>query len=270
MYKIFYILQNTESGVYIYTESSSPRRVQDVAELMTPLLKSKQYCIRFAYHMHGSATGDLKLLSVEETNDNTAASPIRLWEKSGPQGNQWRSASASFFPAHNSKAVQFIIQGRIGTSFTSDMALDDIRITVGQCAEASTIASTTTASPTTAKIPRATPPPTTTLPPATTAVPTTKTNTTIATIAPFTTVAATTEPITTAIKTTAPPPTTTTMTTTTQPSTTTAAVTTPQPKSSPTTTSSFTTTSYQTTTPAQRAISISRYPSGSSYKLSLN
>ena len=271
-------MQKTNQGVYIYTESSSPRHINDVTELISPLLIPKPYCIRFAYHMHGSATGEINIFSREKLQGRTFLNPARLWGEAGPQGDNWFTAAVDFSPSPDSQAVQIIFQGIIGTSFTSDMALDDILIASGPCSpstRAQTTAtnpiSVTTRQPTTTTTPPRT---TTTIQPTTTTTarttqPTSTTSkkpettiqpTTTTTTQPTTTTTTTTTQPTTTTTTTTTQPTTTTTTTTTQPITTTTTTITTQP-----TTTTTTTTISQTTLPtttARATTTFSPHPQG--------
>ncbi|CAK8675733.1 unnamed protein product [Clavelina lepadiformis] len=204
--------KDTEEGVYLYLESSSPRRINDVAELSTPKLVPSQYCVTFAVHMFGSAMGDMEVLSAEQTGtvSDEKVRPTRRWFESGGRVDRWSVESFEFRPAAKARYVWFIFKGKIGPSFTSDLAIDDISVTPGGCGGpvASTVVTTTTR-------PR----------PTTTSTTTSSTTTTTTTPKPTTT--------------TTPRPTTTPTTTTTI---------TPRPTTTPTTTTTTTTTTTPKTT----------------------
>jgi hypothetical protein len=76
--------------------------------------------IEFYYHMYGSAMGSLYL------EENTGGSWNILWSKSGNQGNTWFKETVDLSMLSGTGTIRF--RGYSGTSFTSDMALDQILI----------------------------------------------------------------------------------------------------------------------------------------------
>jgi len=114
----------TASGQYVYLETSS-------CYGKTALLKSKcmnlssyeSASLSFWYHMYGAAMGTL---TVDIEVDGVTTSAIATI--TGDQGDQWLQKNIDL-TAHKGNAVYITIKGFTGTSFTSDIALDDIEVT---------------------------------------------------------------------------------------------------------------------------------------------
>ena len=108
----------TGSGSYLFTDASG--RYNKLHQLESPLFSLQQDAtLSFFYHMYGS---DMGTLSIEAYEDGTSWSP--LWSRSGNQGNIWRDA-AVVLPA---SATRVRINGKTGSGFYSDMALDDVSL----------------------------------------------------------------------------------------------------------------------------------------------
>ncbi|CAH3118157.1 unnamed protein product [Pocillopora meandrina] len=116
----------TANGYYLYIETSSPRSKGHKAWLVSPQFKSTNgRCLQFWYHMYGSTIGTLNVLLLQ---NKTRSSPI--WSLSSNQGDIWRVAQVTL-----NSAVDFsvIFEGITGTSYTGDIAIDDVEITDGAC-----------------------------------------------------------------------------------------------------------------------------------------
>lgn len=117
-----------EGSYYMYIESSSPNYPSKVAILNSPcidLTNETSANFNFAYHMYGSTMGSLALeASVDGTNWTS------LWSKSGDQGNSWSNASVNL-SSYLGSNLQLRFVGTTGSSYRSDMAIDDISITTG-------------------------------------------------------------------------------------------------------------------------------------------
>ncbi|XP_065183994.1 MAM and LDL-receptor class A domain-containing protein 1-like [Sycon ciliatum] len=118
----------TSSGYYAYIETSFPRRVSDVARLISPVYTSDaKYCgVTFWYHMYGTTVGTLNVYI------RTPFKTTKLWSKSGNQGNNWLLGTASI-GSTDPEQFQLIFEGIVGTSFTGDIGLDDIALTQACC-----------------------------------------------------------------------------------------------------------------------------------------
>ncbi|XP_022097819.1 MAM and LDL-receptor class A domain-containing protein 1-like [Acanthaster planci] len=83
-------------------------------------------CLKFWYHMHGSAVGTLRVY----TYVNGVLGPV-LFEKSGDQDDVWRYATVTLM--NSTYEFRAAIEGTLGTSQTADLVLDDVDISVGPC-----------------------------------------------------------------------------------------------------------------------------------------
>ncbi|MCD4736691.1 MAG: hypothetical protein K8R53_11650, partial [Bacteroidales bacterium] len=115
----------TGSGYYIYTEASSPNYPGMSAYMETPvfdLTGVTNPTMIFWYHMYGAAMGDLHLDALVGG----------VWQNdvmlvlSGNMGNQWNMQIVDL--SSYTSTVKFRFRGITGTSYTSDMAIDDFEI----------------------------------------------------------------------------------------------------------------------------------------------
>ncbi|MEM9920682.1 MAG: proprotein convertase P-domain-containing protein, partial [Bacteroidota bacterium] len=113
-------------GQYIYTEASNREcPLASLTELRSNCLMidtSQSNChLSFFYHMYGSETGSLQLEASIDGGQNW----VLLWILSGDQGDQWfrQFIDLGFF---HDRVVQFRFVATRGTSFKSDIALDQI------------------------------------------------------------------------------------------------------------------------------------------------
>jgi hypothetical protein len=87
----------------------------DIASLLNPALN-------FKYHMFGEHMGSLE---VEISTDGV--SWVRVWSKSGNQGDEWKDALIDLSSyAAGSPLLRF--KGVVGSGFRSDMAIDAVQI----------------------------------------------------------------------------------------------------------------------------------------------
>ena len=111
------------SGKYIFTEGSygsagatptfsSP--TYDLSSLTSPQLT-------FQYHMYGSSMGTMMLLVWNGSANDT------VWTKTGPQGNQWIEEIIDL-SAYTTNATHLTFVAKKGSSYSNDMAIDDIII----------------------------------------------------------------------------------------------------------------------------------------------
>ncbi|MFL2574426.1 MAG: T9SS type A sorting domain-containing protein [Flavobacteriales bacterium] len=75
----------------------------------------------FDYHMYGAAMGTLDV----EVSDDGGATWTNVWSMTGDQGNQWNLGFADF--SAYSAQLMVRISGTTGTSYTSDISVDNIR-----------------------------------------------------------------------------------------------------------------------------------------------
>ncbi|XP_046857370.1 MAM and LDL-receptor class A domain-containing protein 1-like isoform X2 [Xenia sp. Carnegie-2017] len=117
-------ITGSTSGKYLYTEAS-PQLIGDKAWLVGNNLTSSFTCFSFVYHMYGAEMGTLNIYLEYKVKKSL------LWSLSGNQGNQWWygqvTANFTSFPS------RLIIEGVRGSSFTSDIAIDNLALTPGYC-----------------------------------------------------------------------------------------------------------------------------------------
>ncbi|XP_072014869.1 MAM and LDL-receptor class A domain-containing protein 1-like [Amphiura filiformis] len=117
----------TGSGYYMYTESSDPRVFGEKARLSSPVITpTSNQCFSFWYHMWGNDTGDLSVYVMNVPGDVEYTIRTLRWSLSGQQsvnGTDWKFAQIGL---PETQHFQIYIEGVIGRSYTSDVAVDDI------------------------------------------------------------------------------------------------------------------------------------------------
>lgn len=114
----------TQNGIYMYTEASSTTGCSGaVINLISPCLDfsatGKYYQLTFAYHMLGGGMGTLYV----DVFDNGVWTNV--WSLGGNQGEKWKVATVPLGKFHGSN-TQLRLRSVMGSSFLSDMAIDDI------------------------------------------------------------------------------------------------------------------------------------------------
>ena len=112
----------TGSGIYFYVESSGQNYGGKVFTIYTPTFDISQTpgkVLSFWYHMYGAAMGDLEI-GILDSAGYTALDTI-----SGNQGNQWNLA---YYPITSTTPFKIKFKGITGSSYTSDISIDDIMI----------------------------------------------------------------------------------------------------------------------------------------------
>ncbi|XP_052090794.1 MAM and LDL-receptor class A domain-containing protein 1-like [Mytilus californianus] len=117
----------TGMGYYIYLESNNHNGQK--AELISEYIQgTSEYCLSFFYHMFGVAIGHLDIFKeVQQVSGSTTR--YKLLSLSGNKGDSWLEQKLSIT---SQSTFRIILSGEIGGD-TSDIAVDDIRITSGQC-----------------------------------------------------------------------------------------------------------------------------------------
>jgi len=112
---------------YAYMESSAPNYSTKRAILNSPcfdLSGKTQATISFKYHMYGaSAMGSLAL----EASTNNGSTWVSIWNKSGNQGNSWKTASVNM-DSYAGNTVILRFNGITGTTWQGDMAVDALNL----------------------------------------------------------------------------------------------------------------------------------------------
>ncbi|KAJ7356094.1 hypothetical protein OS493_027021 [Desmophyllum pertusum] len=107
------------SGYYMYIETSVPRVAGDNAKLKLSVSGNRELsCLTFYYHMYGNSMGTLTVVSGN----------ARVFRTSGNRGNYWLKAERTIYLANS---VTF--EGIVGSSYTGDLAIDDVSISSGSC-----------------------------------------------------------------------------------------------------------------------------------------
>jgi meprin B len=109
---------------YIYVEASG--HSNQAAKLDSKSYPGGDYCLEFYYHMYGSNMGTLYLNAVSGTHTYH----LHTW--SGDHGNSWHHYRVHI-NMHTTGSFKFEFEGRIGGSYRSDIALDDITVHPGRC-----------------------------------------------------------------------------------------------------------------------------------------
>jgi hypothetical protein len=113
---------------YMYVESSSPNYPSKTTYFNSPcfnLAGQTTADISFGYHMYGSNMGTLKL---EATTDGSAWTSV--WSQTGDKGNAWQTASVSL-DSYAGQTVKLRFSGLTGSSYRSDMAIDNLEVSTG-------------------------------------------------------------------------------------------------------------------------------------------
>ena len=116
----------TGSGYYVYTEASDPNNPNKTALLVTPLFDLTGLIdveVRFWYHMYGNAMGSLHL----DVYHNDAWVNDVMTAISGNQGNQWNEKVLDL-TQYAGEQIKMRFRGITGSSYTSDIAVDDFTI----------------------------------------------------------------------------------------------------------------------------------------------
>ena len=112
----------TGSSIYYYVESSGSMNWNKPFIIYTPTFDVSQTpskVVSFWYHMYGTAMGDLEVGIVSDS----IYTPIDTI--SGNQGNIWKFAYYVIPPVDS---FQFVFKAMTGSSFTSDICIDDIMV----------------------------------------------------------------------------------------------------------------------------------------------
>lgn len=115
------------SGHYIYVEASN-RSPNQRTSIISPAL-SLPYpdnCLKFWYSMYGSTMGELHIYRLNRGTRQL------LWRKSGNQGLQWLMGEVSI-PGDTTSPISLEFEGVVGSSYTSDIGIDDLSLRAGHC-----------------------------------------------------------------------------------------------------------------------------------------
>lgn len=121
-----------EGSWYMYTETTGngtgyPNKT---FSLLTPcfnLQGQSTATLTFQYHMYGATMGSLE---VQASTDGGNSWSGNLWSRSGDQGNQWSQATVNLNAWVSASNLRLRFLGTSSTSYTSDMAIDDVELSV--------------------------------------------------------------------------------------------------------------------------------------------
>jgi len=116
-----------EGNYYLYTEATNVLPGETFV-LESPCFNFSNLTnpeIRFSHHMYGASMGSLAL---EASLDDGATWSAPLWSQAGDYGNQWNTSAVSLGAYAGQASVKLRFVGTCGTDFTSDMAIDDVRV----------------------------------------------------------------------------------------------------------------------------------------------
>jgi len=108
-------------GTYFYIEASAPNYPGMVFISYTPTFDvsaTPSKVLSFWYHMYGDAMGEFEIGIID-------TSYTLLQTISGNQGNEWHFA---YFPINSTDSFKIQFKGTTGTSWTSDICIDDLKI----------------------------------------------------------------------------------------------------------------------------------------------
>ncbi|MFK7970640.1 MAG: fibronectin type III domain-containing protein [Bacteroidia bacterium] len=113
------------SGKYLFTEASSCySKSLQVTSPCFNLSGMSTSTLSFWYHMWGAGTGSL---SVQVSTNGGISWSGNVWSLSGDQGNSWQQASVNL-DVYTGQTIRIRFTGVTGTAYTSDIALDDVRM----------------------------------------------------------------------------------------------------------------------------------------------
>eukprot|EP00111_Clytia_hemisphaerica_P009451 TCONS_00027721-protein len=118
----------TTNGYFAFIEASRPRRSGDRATLVSPIVRAKNGCLTFWYHMRGSTVGHLRLYLSTSVASNV------LFEQKGEKGRKWLLATIDVSPSSGTlSGYKFIFEGKVGRAAYGDIAIDDINFYDQSC-----------------------------------------------------------------------------------------------------------------------------------------
>ncbi|XP_071956927.1 MAM and LDL-receptor class A domain-containing protein 1-like [Antedon mediterranea] len=122
------VTYGTGYGNYLYIETSSPRKMGDLARLFstTHTFESNKptQCWHFYYHMFGVNMGTLNF--GYRVNGNNQV----LWTRSGDYGDRWIQGVVEISSSQN---YEIFLEGIRGNGIRSDISIDEISYVDGKC-----------------------------------------------------------------------------------------------------------------------------------------
>jgi hypothetical protein len=119
----------TAAGIYVFTETSGPA-TGAIAHLTSPFIDVSTVTapvLSFWYHMHGAAMGELHVDAYFQGAWVLDIMTPLVGQQQATQTDPWLNQIVDLAP-YTSQPIQLRFRGIRGTSFTSDMAIDDVII----------------------------------------------------------------------------------------------------------------------------------------------
>ncbi|XP_028283392.1 zonadhesin isoform X3 [Parambassis ranga] len=117
----------TGEGFYVYIEANSASLGDPARLISSECSDTGPQCLQFWYHMYGSAeTMGLHVYLVQNRQANV------VWWKRNDQGNMWHLAQVDLT---TTGPFQVLLEGRRGSNDQSDVAIDDVSLHRGHCAD---------------------------------------------------------------------------------------------------------------------------------------
>ncbi|XP_039249188.2 uncharacterized protein LOC120326893 [Styela clava] len=127
-----------EYGTYAYVEASGSRS-GETAVFTTPpvmMMAEPHYCLRYWYNMYGSGSGAIWIYWNAAGEAQLRKVVDKLAGQLSKDGNEWKESTTTLRSTTIQKhyrPVVFEFRGIRGTSYKSDIAIDDILLLPGKC-----------------------------------------------------------------------------------------------------------------------------------------
>eukprot|EP00057_Strongylocentrotus_purpuratus_P018006 XP_011672480.1 PREDICTED: MAM and LDL-receptor class A domain-containing protein 2 [Strongylocentrotus purpuratus] len=119
----------TPYGTYIFIEASGKSQ-NDMAYLKSgDFLALQKRCLEFYYHMYGAGVGNLYV----QRQADTETKFTNIITLKGDKGDQWRQQLVPLDVIDGAYSYELQLIASVGTSFSSDISLDDIAFYEGEC-----------------------------------------------------------------------------------------------------------------------------------------
>ena len=118
-------LEAYEGNKYVLVEASL-KAENESARLISPVYNSSQSnnaCIKIVFHMHGVDMGTLTISQFQE-EDITSVQVLKEFDGNFEEG--WNVAVLDIIPVEEN--FQYLLEGRVGSSYLSDIAVDSLEL----------------------------------------------------------------------------------------------------------------------------------------------
>ncbi|XP_053388662.1 MAM domain-containing glycosylphosphatidylinositol anchor protein 2-like [Mercenaria mercenaria] len=116
--------------MYIYIESSSPRKLGEHASLLSPVLPANRtMCFEFWYYMFGDGSGRLFVF----LQNTCTKMETQVFKEAGDKGAQWNKASVTIARDSVPNDYRIVLMADVGATYHGNTAVDDLIIHDGPC-----------------------------------------------------------------------------------------------------------------------------------------